>query len=64
MDICESLGIHLLWGVGGGKIQSSSVLTTLSGMVGDTPTEVDGVDITPTRVEVVAGGDISKNGDY
>jgi D-beta-D-heptose 7-phosphate kinase/D-beta-D-heptose 1-phosphate adenosyltransferase len=27
MKICEELGIKMLWGVGGGKIQSSSELT-------------------------------------
>ena len=26
MDVCEELGIEMLWGVGGGKIQSSSTL--------------------------------------
>ena len=28
MDICKELGIAMLWGVGGGKIQSSSWLTS------------------------------------
>ena len=26
MDICKELGVEMLWGVGGGKIQSSSWL--------------------------------------
>jgi len=64
MDVCEELGIELLWGVGGGKIQSSSILVQDSGMVVESPTEVDGVDITPSRVEILTGGDVPKNGDY
>jgi len=27
MEICEKLGIEMLWGCGGGKVQSSSALT-------------------------------------
>ena len=27
MEICKDLGIEMLWGIGGGKIQSSSWLT-------------------------------------
>jgi len=64
MTLCKSLGIELLWGVGGGKIQSSSDLMASSGIVIITETEIDGVDITPTRVEIITGGDVSKNGDY
>jgi len=33
MDVCNELGIGLLWGIGGGKIQSSSELVSTSGMV-------------------------------
>ena len=64
MDVCEELGIELLWGVGGGKIQSSSILVQDSGMVVESPNEIDGVDITPSRVEILTAGDVSKNGDY
>jgi cytidyltransferase-like protein len=64
MNVCDALGIQLLWGVGGGKIQSSSSMVEDSGMIRPTQTEVDGVDVTPTRVEVLTGGDISKAGDY
>jgi D-beta-D-heptose 7-phosphate kinase/D-beta-D-heptose 1-phosphate adenosyltransferase len=64
MDVCEELGIEMLWGVGGGKIQSSSTLVKDSGMVKESPTQVDGVDVTPSRVEVLAAGDVAKNGDY
>jgi cytidyltransferase-like protein len=28
MDVCEKLGIQMLWNIGGGKIQSSSELVT------------------------------------
>jgi cytidyltransferase-like protein len=64
MDVCDELGINLLWGVGGGKIQSSSELVDSSGMVKKSPLEIDGIDITPARVEVVSAGDVSKKSDY
>ena len=64
MDVCEREGIQLLWSVGGGKIQSSSTLVNDSGMVAETTTEVDGIDITPSRVEVVSSGDIPKKNSY
>ena len=64
MDVCKESGIELLWNVGGGKIQSSSTLVTDSGMVRQTPHIVDGIDISPSRVEVLASSDIPKNGDY
>lgn len=64
MDVCEEIGVQLLWAVGGGKIQSSSSLVGESGMVTETPTEIDGVDITPSRVEILSAGDLPKNGDY
>jgi len=64
MDVCEELGIELLWGVGGGKIQSSSTLVQDSGVLSETPTEIDGVDITPSRVEILTSSDVSKKGNY
>ena len=64
MDVCDELNIKMIFGVGGGKIQSSSTLVVDSGMVKKTETEFEGVDVTPSRVEVVHGGDISKNSDY
>ena len=64
MEVCKEVGIRLLWNMGGGKIQSSSTLVSDSGMVAETLIEVDGVDITPSRVEVLTAGDIPKNGDY
>ena len=30
MDVCEELGIEMLWNMGGGKIQSSSILVKRS----------------------------------
>jgi D-beta-D-heptose 7-phosphate kinase/D-beta-D-heptose 1-phosphate adenosyltransferase len=52
MDVCASLGIELLWAVGGGKIQSSSDLVEASGMVAST--DSDDPDLPePTSVEVV-----------
>ena len=64
MEVCAIKGIQLLWNIGGGKIQSSSTLVSDSGMVQETPTEIDGVDITPSRVELLSSGDIPKSGDY
>jgi D-beta-D-heptose 7-phosphate kinase/D-beta-D-heptose 1-phosphate adenosyltransferase len=68
MDVCEEEGIQLLWNVGGGKIQSSSTLVNESGMVGPDASgdleDAEGVDIKPTRVEVVSSGDIPKSGKY
>lgn len=64
MDVCDAEGIQLLWGVGGGKIQSSSDLVSDSGMVSATTTSVDGVDVTPSRVEVVSSRDVPKNTKY
>ena len=64
MDVCEKEGIKLLWSVGGGKIQSSSTLVSDSGMIVESITEVDGIDITPSRVEILTAGDVAKNGDY
>tara|TARA_Y100000310_G_scaffold168032_2_gene168069 strand:- start:1576 stop:2064 length:489 start_codon:yes stop_codon:yes gene_type:complete len=53
MEICEVLGVQLLWNVGGGKIQSSSDLVEASGMVADI--ESDDPDLPrPSLVEVVA----------
>ncbi|HHZ95734.1 MAG TPA: hypothetical protein EYN67_09295 [Flavobacteriales bacterium] len=64
MDVCNAAGIQLLWGIGGGKIQSSSDLVADSGMVSHIETTIDGVDITPTRVEVVSSDDIAKSTKY
>ena len=66
MDVCQELGIEMLWSVGGGKVQSSSSLVVDSGMIADgtMATEIDGIDITPSRVEIVSGGDIPKRGNY
>ena len=64
MDICEQLEIEMLWSVGGTKIQSSSSLVNDSGMVAEVITHVDGIDLIPARVEILAAGDVAKNGDY
>ena len=60
MDVADKLGIQLLWDVGGDKVQSSSTLVADSGVISPVATEIDGVCIQPTRVEVVLGGDIAK----
>ena len=61
MELCEQLGIGLLWNVGGGKIQSSSDLVSDAGMVIETPEDSD---LRPTRVEVIQGSELPKSGDY
>ena len=64
MEVCAELGIEMLWNVGGGKIQSSSTLVSDSGMVLESVAELDGIDLMPSRVDIVSTGDIPKNGDY
>ena len=61
MNMCEELGIEMLWGVGGGKVQSSSTLVTDAGM--EPPPLEDG-DLKPSKVEILASGDIAKVGNY
>jgi len=64
MDLCQKIGIELVWAVGGGKIQSSSTLVNDSGMVKESAARPDDPDLIPTRVEIVTAGDVAKNGDY
>ena len=64
MDVCDTEGIQLLWGIGGGKIQSSSSLVNDSGSLTEIETEIDGMDITPSRVEVISSGDVPKKNSY
>ena len=61
MDVCNELGIGLLWNMGGGKIQSSSTLVNEAGM---TPSTDGDAELQPSRVEVVHCGDVAKSGDY
>ena len=61
MNVCDELGIGLLWNVGGGKIQSSSTLVTDAGMKPNTSEEGD---LKPSKVEIVQSGDVPKMGDY
>jgi cytidyltransferase-like protein len=69
MEVCNQMGTQLLWNIGGGKIQSSSTLVGDSGIIADGTvapacTTLDGVDLTPSRVEILTSGDVAKNGDY
>jgi len=65
MEVCSDLGIELLWSVGGGKIQSSSTLVNDAGMTPSTGViNEDGIDITPSRIDVISSGDIPKKSDY
>jgi len=65
MQVCAELDIELLWNVGGGKIQSSSTLVNDAGMMPeDGIITEDGIDLTPSRIDVISSGDIPKNNDY
>jgi len=64
MAVCEQNSIELLWNMGGGKIQSSSDLVSSSGMVRETSVQIDGIDLKPAKIQVIAAGDVSKSGDY
>ena len=61
METCKRDGIELLWSMGGGKVQSSSELVDSSGLTPSVITEIDGVDITPSRVVIVSAHDLPKN---
>jgi D-beta-D-heptose 7-phosphate kinase/D-beta-D-heptose 1-phosphate adenosyltransferase len=61
MNVCEELGIEMLWGVGGGKIQSSSTLVSDAGMDPDLPEDDE---LQPSKVEIVQSGDVPKLGNY
>lgn len=61
MNVCEELGIEMLWGVGGGKIQSSSTLVSDAGM---SPSSQDDDELQPSKIEIVQSGDVAKIGNY
>ena len=61
MDVCEELEIEMLWGVGGGKIQSSSTLVSDAGM---DPDISDDDELRPSKVEIIQSGDLPKPGNY
>jgi len=61
MNVCEELGIEMLWGVGGGKIQSSSTLVSDAGM---NPDISDDDELQPSKVEIIQSGDLPKPGNY
>mgnify|MGYP003125645483 FL=1 len=61
MDVCEELGIEMLWSVGGGKIQSSSTLVNDAGMIAESPIEEG---LKPSKVEIIQSGDVAKIGNY
>ena len=60
MKVCAAEGIKLLWNMGGGKIQSSSNLVGASPMLDIIPENFDGIDLKPSRREIVSSGDVSK----
>ena len=63
MDVCEELGIEMLWSVGGGKIQSSSTLVDEAGMTPSPQPDDDDL-VKPSKVEIIQSGDIPKQGNY
>ena len=64
MEVCDEVGIELLWNVGGGKIQSSSTLVNDAGMVMDPPEDDLEGHLVPSRVDIISSGDIPKKSDY
>ena len=60
MKLCEEMGVELLWNVGGGKIQSSSELVNIAGIVAPREDSIGGVSLTPSRVEIVSSNDVPK----
>jgi len=61
MEVCTEHGIRLLWNIGGRKIQSSSELVDGAPILGTIATEFDGIELSPSRVEILQGSDIPKN---
>ena len=61
MDLCEKLGIEMLWSVGGGKVQSSSSLVDEAGMLGEMSEEDL---LRPDRVEIITSDDVTKKKEY
>ena len=61
MNVCETSGIKMLWGMGGNKIQSSSTLVSDAGM---TPDPIADEDLKPSMVQIIQSGDIPKSGNY
>ena len=61
MKICMEYGIDLLWNIGGRKIQSSSDLVDATPLLGTIETEFDGIELAPSRVEILQGSDVPKN---
>jgi hypothetical protein len=64
MEVCNACGIELLWKMGGGKIQSSSELVSVSGLVTPTVMHVDGLEIKPSKIQILTADDVAKNSDY
>ena len=59
MELCEHLGIKLLWYVGGGKVQSSSTLVDSAQML--TPgLEGEDESLRPSRIQILTAHDLPK----
>ena len=58
--ILSEQNIELLWSMGGGKIQSSSDLVNSTPMLGPTTKEIDGVELQPSRIEIIQGDGVPK----
>jgi len=65
MQVCTEQEIGLLWSVGGTKIQSSSDLVSVAPVLTTIKTtEIDGLDLTPSRVELLSSDNVSKKNNY
>jgi len=60
MELCRKHKIELLWSMGGGKIQSSSDLVNEAPLLSPTDITFDGVDLKPSRIEIIQGDDVPK----
>ena len=59
IQLCDKLGIKLLWYVGGGKVQSSSTLVASAPML--TPAIPESEDCpTPSRIQILTAHDLPK----
>lgn len=59
IELCEKLGIKLLWYMGGGKVQSSSMLVDSAHLLAPPPPEDEDCP-KPSRVEIVTAHDLPK----
>ena len=60
IELCEKLGIKLLWYVGGGKVQSSRILVDTAQMLSPSLPEHEDCP-EPSKVQILTAHDLPKN---